>query len=170
MSSPFVSLQQLIDEMPMATCTAMLEAVETSNIITGAYSLRGGPGACPMLAARRYGAPPHYVPFAEAWDRYTGVAPTRLGEQGNIRYASHRERGVLIRLLKNRIFPSSEQLQGGATCEHCRRVEKIDYYGACAFCGHQIVTFAQPAESMPVTQGKSAPMSQGHESLVLLHR
>lgn len=153
MSSRFTSLQQVVNQMPMATCTAMLEAVEAGNIITGAYSSRGGKGACPMLAALRHGAPPYYVPFAEVWDRYTGVAPSSPGKRSAIRYASHREQGVLMRLLKNRIFPDSEQITEEVTCDGCRRAEKIDYYGACVFCGHTLVVAPTPEPAYRVECG-----------------
>ena len=50
----------------------MLEGIETSRIIVGAYTDRKG-GVCPMLAAHRNGGRTSLASFAHAWDRYTGA-------------------------------------------------------------------------------------------------
>ena len=50
----------------------MLDGVESSHIIVGAYVDRNG-GVCPMLAAHRNGGRTSHATFALAWDRYTGA-------------------------------------------------------------------------------------------------
>ncbi len=69
----------------------MLEGVESSTIIVGAYTDRDG-GVCPMLAAHRRGGRTDLASFARAWDRYT-----RAGKRS--RKATEREVRTLTTML-----------------------------------------------------------------------
>ncbi|HEX2161195.1 MAG TPA: hypothetical protein VHF88_05165 [Thermoleophilaceae bacterium] len=66
---PARELRRAIDEMPLETRRAMLDAIRRNPIIVGAYSSPDG-GICPMLAAHRNGGRTDYAEFARAWDRY----------------------------------------------------------------------------------------------------
>ncbi|HEX2071226.1 MAG TPA: hypothetical protein VHF90_06220 [Thermoleophilaceae bacterium] len=80
---PARELRRAIDEMPLDTRQAMLDAIGRQPkrpalpgapggrplIIVGAYSSPDG-GICPMLAAHRNGGRTDYAEFARAWDRY----------------------------------------------------------------------------------------------------
>jgi hypothetical protein len=70
----------------------MLDGIESSNIIVGAYADRDG-GVCPMLAAHRRGGRTNLVSFARAWDRYT-----RAGKRS--RTATKREVHTLKTMLQ----------------------------------------------------------------------
>jgi hypothetical protein len=71
-------LRQAIECLPRATRIAMLEGIESNEIIVGAYS--DGGGICPMLAAHRAGGRTNAVSFARAWDRFAfRDARTRFG-------------------------------------------------------------------------------------------
>ena len=70
----------------------MLDGVESSSIIVGAYTDRDG-GVCPMLAAHRRGGRTSLVSFARAWDRYT-----QAGKRS--RKASRREVHTLKTMLQ----------------------------------------------------------------------
>ena len=70
----------------------MLDGVESSAIIVGAYTDRDG-GVCPMLAAHRRGGRTSLVSFARAWDRYTGAGK-------RARKASEREVHTLKTMLE----------------------------------------------------------------------
>src|SRR3712207_2571637 len=58
--------------MPRRTREAMLDGLDTNEIIVGAYTDRSG-RVCPMLAAHRHGGRTPLASFARAWDRYTGA-------------------------------------------------------------------------------------------------
>jgi len=89
---PARELRSAIDEMPLETRRAMLDAIgpqpkrpalpgapgRPSFIIVGAYATRDG-GVCPMLAAHRNGGRTNFAAFAKAWDRYAraGKQPRR---------------------------------------------------------------------------------------------
>jgi hypothetical protein len=65
-------LRLAIDCMPVRTRIAMLEGIQSNDIIVGAYTDRKG-GVCPMLAAHRCGGRTDFLSFAHAWDRFTGA-------------------------------------------------------------------------------------------------
>src|SRR3954471_23888827 len=65
-------LRQAIDCLPERTREAMLEGIDSNEIIVGAYTDHRG-GVCPMLAAHRHGGRTSLASFAKAWDRYTGA-------------------------------------------------------------------------------------------------
>ena len=79
-------LRRAIDCLPERTKRAMLDGVEQSTIIVGAYTDRRG-GVCPMLAAHRHGGRTDLLAFAHAWDRFC--------EAKRPRQASDRELAVL---------------------------------------------------------------------------
>lgn len=79
-------LRRAIDCLPERTKVAMLEGVDQSTIIVGAYTDRRG-GVCPMLAAHRRGGRTDFLMFAKAWDRFC--------EAKRPRPASDRELAVL---------------------------------------------------------------------------
>lgn len=66
-------LRRAVDRLPTSTREVMLVALARDVVIVGADTDRDG-GACPMLAAHRRGARANFVAFAQAWDRFTGVA------------------------------------------------------------------------------------------------
>jgi hypothetical protein len=70
---PARDLRLAVDCLPLATRRAMLDGIDASRIIVGAYTDRQG-GVCPMLAAHRNGGRTSLASFARAWDRYTGAA------------------------------------------------------------------------------------------------
>jgi hypothetical protein len=70
----------------------MLEGIERSRIIVGAYADREG-GICPMLAAHRNGGRTSLASFARAWDAYTDAGRRP-------RPASRRELGALRAMLE----------------------------------------------------------------------
>jgi hypothetical protein len=74
----------------------MLDGIQESPIIVGAYTDRDG-GVCPMLAAHRRGGRTSLVSFARAWDRYT-----RAGRRS--RRASHREVRTLKTMLEGSLL------------------------------------------------------------------
>jgi hypothetical protein len=61
-------LRQAVECLPRKTRIAMLEGIESNDIIVGAYS--DGRGICPMLAAYRAGGRTNLISFAHAWDRF----------------------------------------------------------------------------------------------------
>lgn len=69
---PARDLRFAIDCLPRRTRVAMLEAIDQSRIIVGAYT-DGRGGVCPMLGAHRRGGRNDLASFARAWDRYTGA-------------------------------------------------------------------------------------------------
>ena len=79
-------LRRAIECLPGRTKQAMLEGVEQSTIIVGAYTDRRG-GVCPMLAAHRRGGRTDFLSFAKAWDRFCDAKRPRT--------ASDRELAVL---------------------------------------------------------------------------
>jgi hypothetical protein len=64
-------LRQAIDCLPERTRKAMLDGIDSNQIIVGAYTDNEG-GICPMLAAHRNGGRTSLASFARAWDAYTG--------------------------------------------------------------------------------------------------
>jgi hypothetical protein len=98
---PAQELRTAIDCLPERTRVAMLEGIDESRIIVGAYTDPRG-GVCPMLAAHRRGGRTSFATFAKAWDRYTR-APARA------RPASDRE----LRTLRAMLEASLAELPGG---------------------------------------------------------
>lgn len=87
-------LNLAIRALPLRTRQAMLGAVQSDELIAGAYTDSRGRN-CPMLAAHRRGAPTHARGFPCAWDRFTGAK--------NPRAATRRELDVLTALLEESI-------------------------------------------------------------------
>jgi hypothetical protein len=85
-------LRFTIDCLPRRSRVAMLEGINSNEIIVGAYTDRDG-GVCPMLAAHRSGGRTDLASFARAWDRYT-----RAGRRA--RRASQRELLTLRSMLE----------------------------------------------------------------------
>ena len=100
---PASELRLAIDMMPCDTKQAMLDAVNRSRIIVGAYTDRDG-GVCPMLAAHRNGGRTTFASFARAWDRYT-----RAGN--GAREATEREVRTLTAMLEASI--AVDEVRGG---------------------------------------------------------
>jgi hypothetical protein len=69
--------------LPIETKEAMLSALDSETIVTGAYTLDGG--VCPMLGAHRRGGRTDRESFAKCWDRYTGVSKGRRATEREIR-------------------------------------------------------------------------------------
>jgi hypothetical protein len=61
-------LRQAVECLPRRTRIAMLQGIESNEIIVGAYT--DGHGVCPMLAAHRAGGRTSLISFARAWDRF----------------------------------------------------------------------------------------------------
>jgi hypothetical protein len=81
----------------------MLDGIDASRIIVGAYTDRQG-GICPMLAAHRRGGRTNLASFARAWDRYTRA------KTGRPRPATGREVRTLRTMLEASV--SLEELGG----------------------------------------------------------
>jgi hypothetical protein len=112
---PARELRAAIDEMPLETRRAMLDAIACNPIIVGAYASPDG-GICPMLAAHRNGGRTDYAPFARAWDRYA-----RAGRRP--RHASERELTALRTMLEASIAEHDVRAPGalaGAIADHRR--------------------------------------------------
>ncbi|TMK42504.1 MAG: hypothetical protein E6G56_00095 [Actinobacteria bacterium] len=107
------SLRAVIDRLPVPTRVAMLEGVDSSTIIVGAYTSRDG-GECPMLAAHRRGGRAEggidYVTFARTWDRFTGARGPRP--------ATRRELGILRAQLQSSLLAEHDVDLAGAIREH----------------------------------------------------
>jgi hypothetical protein len=91
-------LRLAIDSLPRATRIAMLEGIQSSEIIAGAYS--DANGICPMLAAHRAGGRTSCISFADAWDRFAfrGVrkpSPRRATARELLVLRSHLEASLL---------------------------------------------------------------------------
>ena len=91
----------------------MIDGIDSSRIIVGAYTDRDG-GICPMLAAHRQGGRTNLASFARAWDRYTGA------KGGHPRPASERELRTLHTMLDASI--ALEEL--GETSDLGRAIEE----------------------------------------------
>lgn len=89
---PAHELRTSVDCLPMPTRKAMLDGIDSSRIIVGAYVDRDG-GVCPMLAAHRNGGRTSLSSFAKAWDRYTRA-------NGRPRPATERELTTLRAMLE----------------------------------------------------------------------
>jgi hypothetical protein len=98
---PAQELRTAIDCLPERTRIAMLEGIDESSIIVGAYTDPRG-GVCPMLAAHRRGGRTSFATFAKAWDRYTHAG-------ARARPASDRE----LRTLRAMLEASLAELPGG---------------------------------------------------------
>jgi len=85
------ALSRAVAELPSVTRRAMLAAIESDELIVGAYTDRQG-RACPMLAAHRRGARTDVGRFPRAWDAFAGATRPRA--------ATPRELEILKALLQ----------------------------------------------------------------------
>jgi hypothetical protein len=85
------TLKRAVDELPAPTRRAMLSALDSEELIVGAYADRRG-RACPMLAAHRLGARSDVGTFPRAWDAF--------GRARRPRAATDRELAILRALLE----------------------------------------------------------------------
>ena len=76
-------LRAAVELLPIETKQAMLAALDSETIVTGAYTHDGG--VCPMLAAHRRGGRTDRESFAVCWDRYTGADKGRRATEREIR-------------------------------------------------------------------------------------
>src|SRR3954453_17056341 len=76
-------LRAAVEMLPIETKQAMLAALDSDTIVTGAYTHDGG--FCPMLAAHRRGGRTDRESFAKCWDRYTGAGKGRRATEREIR-------------------------------------------------------------------------------------
>jgi hypothetical protein len=87
-------LRLAIDCLPRRTRIAMLDGLNSNEIIVGAYSTDGG--ICPMLAAHRSGGRTSFISFARAWDRFAfRDAHSRDARSRGARRATERELLIL---------------------------------------------------------------------------
>jgi hypothetical protein len=110
---PARALRAAVDEMPIETRQAMLDAIGRNPIIVGAYASPDG-GVCPMLAAHRNGGRTDYAEFARAWDRYA-----HAGKKA--RRATERELNALRTMLQSSIAEDGVREHGAlarAIAEH----------------------------------------------------
>jgi hypothetical protein len=124
------TLRAVIDRLPARTRVAMLEGVDSSAILVGAYTSRDG-GECPMLAAHRRGGrgegQTDLIAFARTWDRFSGARLPRL--------ATIRELGVLRAQLQASLLSEHDVDLAGAIREHrasSHREQPIDLATAIA--------------------------------------
>lgn len=116
---PAHQLRTAVDCLPLETRQAMLDGIESSRIIVGAYVDRQG-GVCPMLAAHRRGERTSLRSFAHAWDRYTGA-------KGYPRPATDRELRTLSAMLEASITIDGGHQSGPlgrAIAEHRASLER----------------------------------------------
>ena len=85
------ALNKAVKKLPVSTKRAMLAAVESRELIVGAYTDRRG-GVCPMLAAHRLGARTDVGDFPRAWDAFARARRPRP--------ATERELEILKALLE----------------------------------------------------------------------
>jgi hypothetical protein len=102
-------LRLAIDCMPAPTRIAMLEGINSNDIIVGAYTTGGG--VCPMLAAHRCGGRTDFLSFAKSWDRFAR-------SKGVKRRASSREVRILIDQLEASLEAASGMEFDEAIAEH----------------------------------------------------
>ena len=88
---PAEELRRAVRCLPRATKEGMLRALDSEEIVVGAYATRDG-GVCPMLGAHRRGGRTSLASFARAWDRYAGARRARR--------ATERELGTLRAMLE----------------------------------------------------------------------
>src|SRR3954453_10807812 len=115
---PAHELRIAIDCLPLVTRRAMLDGVESSRIIVGAYVDRQG-GVCPMLAAHRNGGRTSLASFARSWDRYT-----KAGSRA--RPATERELRTLTAMLEASIAldEAGDSELGDAIADHNATMER----------------------------------------------
>ena len=112
---PAQDLRFTIDCLPHRSRVAMLDGVDSNEIIVGAYT-DGHGGVCPMLAAHRRGGRTDLGSFARAWDRYT-----RAGRRA--RKASQREVRTLRTMLEASL--SQDDLARGQLAEAVAELKAI---------------------------------------------
>ncbi len=93
------ALRHAVATLPPDTVRAMLDALESEELIAGAYSDRHG-RVCPMLAAHRRGARAGVGSFPSAWDAFTRTRRPRA--------ATERELAILRALLQEACAPHAE--------------------------------------------------------------
>jgi hypothetical protein len=76
-------LRTAVELLPARTREAMLQGIESNEIIVGAYTDRSG-GVCPMLAAHRNGGRTSFASFARAWDDFTHARRPRRATRREI--------------------------------------------------------------------------------------
>src|SRR5437588_3184290 len=96
-------LRRAVAELPAVTQRAMLAAIDSDQLIVGAYTDRLG-RACPMLAAHRRGARTDVGRFPRAWDAFAGASRPRL--------ATRRELDILRALLEESIASPAATARG----------------------------------------------------------
>ena len=96
----------------MSTRQAMLSAIESEELIVGAYTDRRG-RACPMLAAHRLGARTDVGAFPRAWDTFARASRPRA--------ATERELQILRALLQESIGERTAGVGGDTITEPNRQ-------------------------------------------------
>lgn len=94
-------LRAAVDALPRGTRVAMLEGLDSNQIIVGAYSTPDG--VCPMLAAHRGGCRTSTLTFAKAWDRFA-YADGRRDRRCGPRPANERELVILRSYLETSLL------------------------------------------------------------------
>src|SRR5690349_22318816 len=119
-------LRRAIDCLPERTKRAMLEGVEQSTIIVGAYTDRRG-GVCPMLAAHRRGGRTDFLAFAKAWDRFCEAKrPRRATERELATLRSHLE-ASLMGLVHTDLESTIADHQAAARERRAREAAALDW-------------------------------------------
>jgi hypothetical protein len=88
------ALSRAVKALPLLTRQAMLSAIQSEELIVGAYTDRRG-RACPMLAAHRLGARTDVGAFPKAWDTFARASRPRA--------ATERELQILRALLQESV-------------------------------------------------------------------
>jgi hypothetical protein len=102
-------LRLAVECLPERTKVAMLEGIDRSTIIVGAYTDRSG-GVCPMLAAHRHGGRTNLLAFAKAWDRFCGAKRPRT--------ATERELAILRTHLEASMLAITGEQFAAAIADH----------------------------------------------------
>ena len=98
-------LRLAIECLPRSTRVAMLDGIESNEIIVGAYSENGG--ICPMLAAHRAGGRTNFISFAKAWDRFAfRESRGRFGLRAARRYEARRATARELLVLRTHLEAS----------------------------------------------------------------
>ena len=105
----YQALRTEVMELSPAMAAAMLSGLDLQLVVTGQYTNNKG-GACPLLAAKRAGAPLHLqTNFPRTWDLFC-----QLKSSKKARAASRHELSMLRMLLAERTMPAEER----STADH----------------------------------------------------
>jgi hypothetical protein len=110
------ALARAVDELSLETRQAMLVAIESDELIVGAYTDRRG-RTCPMLAAHRLGARTDVGHFPRAWDAFARARRPRP--------ATGRELEILKAMLQESLRGRGHEWSPEATANRLEAAESV---------------------------------------------